>query len=85
MKCDCCGKNKRLFESFSILKYEEVKLNLCAKCNDLCFKVRDFSKLKNNEEVNKAINNIESHSKKSSDQFKKWFAVFKQKQISTKK
>ena len=41
MKCDCCGRKKRLFESFAEVAADGVSLHLCAECNDLLYKLRD--------------------------------------------
>ena len=41
MKCDCCGRRKRVFESFAEVEAKSGHLNLCADCNDMAYKVRD--------------------------------------------
>ena len=76
MKCECCGRNKKMFESFDIVKGKTVELHLCSKCNDLCFKIRDFAKLKNINEFNKALKGIDSFSDNHSKGFQQWFQEF---------
>lgn len=76
MECDCCGKNKKMFESFAVVKRRNEELHLCSKCNDLCFKIRDFAKLKNTEEFNKSLKEINSFSSNHSISFQHWFHEF---------
>ena len=35
MVCDCCGRKKKLFESFAAVKYKQTQMNFCVDCNDL--------------------------------------------------
>ena len=77
MKCDCCGKKKGFFESFSLIKTKQYNLNLCARCNNIEFKIRDYSALNNKEEVNKALIQIDNLSKdKCSKKFEEWHKEF---------
>ena len=39
MVCDCCGRKKKLFESFAAVKHKQTQMNFCADCNDLAYKV----------------------------------------------
>lgn len=40
MKCDCCGKPKKLFDMFYTLKNDRGTVHLCAECNQLPERVR---------------------------------------------
>lgn len=72
MLCDCCGRKKKLFESFAAVEYKGLQINLCVDCNDLAYKVRDAANEQN-------INNYENHiaewqkrTKKPSEIFLSW-------------
>lgn len=41
MKCDCCGREKKLLEAFASVDNGEKKLTLCVDCNDFLYKLRD--------------------------------------------
>lgn len=41
MKCDCCGRKKKLLEAFASVDNGDKKLTLCVDCNDLLYKLRD--------------------------------------------
>ena len=41
MVCDCCGRKKKLFESFAAVQAKDSQLNFCVECNDVAYKVRD--------------------------------------------
>jgi ribosome-binding protein aMBF1 (putative translation factor) len=79
MKCDCCGKSKKMLDSFAIVKVKNEELHLCSKCNDLCFKIRDFARLKNVDEFNKNLNKINFFSPNHSKSFQNWFQGFVKK------
>ena len=43
MKCDCCGRRRRLFESYSSVKTEGKQIRLCVTCTNLLYKMRDLA------------------------------------------
>ena len=49
MVCDCCGRKKKLFESFAAVRVKNGQLNLCVECNDLAYKVRDDANTMNKD------------------------------------
>lgn len=82
MKCDCCGRKKKLFESYVAIKYEDSRINLCAFCNDLAYKIRDDANNNEKELFEKHLEEWENRSKKKSDKFTKWQVEFIKKQES---
>lgn len=40
MKCDCCGKTKKLFDMFYTQKNENCQVRLCSECNELAERIR---------------------------------------------
>ena len=76
MVCDCCGRKKRLFESFAKITIKDCIINLCVECNDLMYKIRDANNEGNDNDFNKYKEMIEKHSNKSTPQFIKWKEKF---------
>ncbi len=76
MKCDCCLKRKKLFESFAAVKTENGKLNLCVDCNDLAYKLRDDAKEGNKDKFNKHLEELEKRCKKAKPIFEDWKKSF---------
>lgn len=72
MICDCCGRKKKLFESFAAVQYKKVQLHFCADCNDLAYKVRDDANDQNKEGYDKHINEWKRCAKKPSNLFLEW-------------
>ncbi len=72
MQCDCCGKKKKLFESYALVQTKYGSLNLCVKCNDIAYKVRDDANDMNIDEFQNHIDEWEKRSKKPSEKFLKW-------------
>lgn len=79
MVCECCGRKKRLFESFAKIKSGEFEINLCVECNDLMYKIRDAYEADDENSAKTHIAKIEKHRQKSSKAFKKWKAAFLKK------
>ena len=40
MKCDCCGKTKKLFDMFYTQKNGNCQGRLCSECNELAERIR---------------------------------------------
>lgn len=75
MKCDCCGRRKKLFES-----YEKVasRVDLCVDCSTLHYKLRDYKNENNTEKCSEIMKAIKKKSaKKSTKEYEKWFESFK--------
>ena len=58
MECSCCNKKRKLLESFAVLNIDNQKFELCSECNNLVFKLRDFSVKKNKKEFDIAQKKI---------------------------
>ena len=71
MKCACCGKKKKLLESFEEL---EKDINICVECSKILYKYQDAVKEKNAEEADKLLDEIKG--KKSEKSFVEWFSKF---------
>lgn len=76
MVCDCCGRKKKLFESFAAVQTKTGLLNFCVDCNDLAYKVRDDA-----NEMNKAAYCLhlelwKKRAKKPSKSFNEWQETF---------
>jgi len=72
MKCSCCGRKKKLLESFENLTQN---VDVCVDCSDIMYKICDAKKEKKKDEYKshvKAIKEFEDK-KKSSEDFIKWF------------
>ena len=75
MRCDCCGRRKRLFESYEKV---EPNINVCVECSTLLYKIRDAEEAGKREETL----NIESKLKKkmtnkATREFEKWYRAFR--------
>ena len=71
MKCSCCGKKKKLLESFEEL---EKDINICVDCSKVLYKYQDAIKEKNEEDSKKLLDEIKG--KKSEKSFIEWFSKF---------
>lgn len=71
MKCDCCGRKKKLMESF-----EDVGRggNICKECSDLLYRIHDAFSEKDADEYNKNVNLVKAcFVKGCSNEYKRWF------------
>lgn len=82
MVCDCCGKKKKLFESFAAIKIDSGNLNLCVECNDLAYKIRDDANEKNKELFDKHLQEWNKRAEKALKRFEEWKKGFVKKQES---
>lgn len=74
MKCDCCGRRKKLFESFERISNN---LNVCVDCSTLLYKYKDSKNEEtqdNSDEIKKLIEDRKKQ--KASKEFNKWFESF---------
>ncbi len=76
MICDCCGRKKKLFESFAAVQHKQSRINFCVDCNDLAYKVRDDANEHNKEEYEKHLKEWEKRAKKPSGLFLEWQKEF---------
>ncbi|WP_054740634.1 hypothetical protein [Cellulosilyticum ruminicola] len=74
MKCTCCGRKKKLLESFEEL---EKDINICVECSKVLYKYQDAVKEKNVEESNKLFAEIKA--KKNEKKFVDWFIKFQER------
>lgn len=81
MKCDCCGRRKKLLESFANIEIENGSLNLCVECNDLAYKVRDAADEHNKEEFKKYLKQWEKRENSPCDKYLNWKNEFISKQM----
>ena len=80
MKCDCCGRKKKLFESFAEVKDGKTVLHLCVDCNDLFYKLRDAATEDDRSEFDSVMADLEKRMRKSSAALKDWATKFIAKQ-----
>ena len=76
MRCDCCGRKKKLFESFASVKYKQIQMNFCVDCNDLAYKVRDDANEHNIRSYDKHLNEWKVKAKNPSETFLLWQQEF---------
>lgn len=72
MKCACCGRKKKLFESFENLgEGGEV----CETCSDIMYRIHDAITERQKEEYDLYVKSVRSYieKKKSSANFANWF------------
>lgn len=76
MVCDCCGRKKKLFESFATVQIKGGQLNFCVDCNDLAYKVRDDANEMNKDGYNLHLEQWKKRAKKPSENFVEWQKTF---------
>lgn len=76
MKCDCCGKRKKLTESYEEIKADNSKLHLCVDCSNDLYNMRDSIKEGNTEEYEQRKSKLEKKAKKASAIFNEWYKQF---------
>lgn len=72
MRCDCCGRKKKLFESFAEVKDGKTTLHLCVDCNDLFYKLRDAATEDDRLEFDSILADLKKKMKKGSAAFDDW-------------
>lgn len=72
MKCICCGRKKKLFESFENLGNVGA---VCAECSDIIYRIHDAVTYVQREEYDFQVKSIRAFVErgKASADFKKWF------------
>ena len=78
MKCDCCGRRRRLFESFSSVNAGDSQMRLCGNCTNLLYKLRDYARDDSWEEYNLTKSELDQHAtnKKCNPIFKSWYKEY---------
>lgn len=76
MVCDCCGRKKKLFESFAVVQTKNGQLNFCVECNDVAYKVRDDANDMNKDAYNLHLEQWKKRAKKPSKIFVEWQKYF---------
>ena len=76
MVCDCCGRKKKLFESFAAVQTETGQLNFCVECIDLAYKVRDDANEMNKDAYYLHLELWKKCAKKPSKSFNEWQETF---------
>jgi len=74
MKCVCCGRKKKLLESFEEL---DKDINICVDCSKILYKYQDAVREKNTDESSKLLAEIKI--KKSEEKFIEWFVKFQER------
>lgn len=72
MRCACCGRKKKLFESFENLgRGGEV----CEECSDIMYRIHDAVTEQQKEEYNLHVKSVNAYieKKKSTADFADWF------------
>lgn len=71
MKCSCCGKAKKLFESFEKL---DKNVSICVECSKELYKYQDSKHDKNEVAAAKILGKIKKEG--NSPEFTKWLGTF---------
>lgn len=71
MKCDCCGRKKKIMESFENLGKGG---NVCKECSDLLYRIHDAVVEKNKEDYANYSEQVRKDFEKTSNkEFEQWF------------
>lgn len=72
MKCSCCGRKKKIMESFEDLGKGG---SVCVDCSDILYRINDAIALREKSIYEEKINLIKSYTKisKTTTAFEKWF------------
>lgn len=78
MKCECCGRNKKIFESFESVRYKKLTIHICVSCSQILYKLRgaDNSDMKAKEQL---LKELAEKSKAATPNFEIWKENFLQK------
>ena len=74
MNCSCCGRRKKLFESFEAIS---PSIDVCVECSTLLYKLRDYNAVNNEKEKENCMELITKRkNNKSTKEFEEWFSSF---------
>ncbi len=79
MVCDCCGRKKKLLESFTNTAYKDGYIHFCAECNKAPYRVREAVKLQDDKKIELENEKWLKLEKKPSPLFIEWKKEFIQK------
>lgn len=73
MKCSCCGRRKKIMESFEDLG---AGGSVCVECSDILYRINDAVAKKEKSIYEEKVNQIKSYTKenKAAAEFQNWFA-----------
>ena len=74
MKCDCCQRKRRLFESYETIHYPKKVLNLCPLCSLDLYKLKYAQENNQTRTYTRLKDSFSSKSKKSSLAFVEWYS-----------
>lgn len=72
MKCSCCGRKKKMFESFEDIGQGG---NICVDCSDILYRIHDAVTENQKEEYEAKVYSVKDYikAKKSTNEFESWF------------
>ena len=74
MNCSCCGRKKKLFESYETI---DNNINICIDCSQLLYRIRDASNAHDFSTVSLLKKQLSQKSaNKMSDDFQSWYNQF---------
>ena len=76
MKCDCCGKQKKLFDMFYTRKEVDLQVHLCTECNDLAERIRQDVPTEERELFELRLAQWNRRAKDPSPEFLRWKRAF---------
>lgn len=73
MKCSCCGRRKKIMESFEDLGKGG---SVCVECSDILYRICDAVAKKEKSIYDEKVDQIKSYAKenRAAAEFKTWFA-----------
>lgn len=76
MKCDCCGKTKKLFDMFYTQKNGNCQIRLCSDCNELAERIRQDAPTGERELYELHLAQWNRRAKDPSPDFPEWKQAF---------
>ena len=74
MNCSCCGKKRRLFESFTRVEDGNYRFDICGRCGDILYAIKGAKAEGATSVFSELTAQIESRMKKgSSSDFSQWY------------
>ena len=71
MTCTCCGRKKKILESFENIGSGG---DICVDCSDILYRIHDAYTEENRDEYDRNVESVlKFKEKKSSAEFTKWF------------
>lgn len=76
MKCDCCGKTKKLFDMFYTKKEGAEQVRLCSECNELAERLQQDAPTGERELFELRLAQWHRRAKDPSPEFLRWNRAF---------